>query len=260
MSNQSRWHRTWLAVLLPLLAGAVLMPALSCAQGKRPPVLPTAAERIAAWKQANPGQPLPASVKFDRLLTTGQVDALVRQSGVAPYAVYMWSEGMTGIHRVDRSKARPGVVAEARQRTLEMKEQALVSIAFRAKLFVTANPREKVESQGELASDARSLLIRRDQNEKMLTAVRRGAPMIYGLEVVGTEQQLAALVASPSVAGWEPAAILKWGRVAVPHPKPPAEAGRRFRAEAIESLTPGEAYSRLQQMQEGAANAPGGAR
>lgn len=217
----------------------------------RPAELPSAEQRLKAWQEAEAGERIQASFTFQRLLADDQVEQVVRRTGVQPFAVHMSAEGMLGVHRVDPARAAVAVIGDARRATVSMKENALRSNAARASAFLTEHPQEAVVEQEDVAAEAQYLLSSREQEERILTAARRGAPMIFGLEVVGTAEQLGALASDPLVIDFEPAALVE-GRTAVPRPEAPATA--RFRSPEIESLTPAATYSRLRQ--EAAAGAP----
>jgi hypothetical protein len=228
------------SVLFLALAGLVLAQT-----GERQ--LPSLEERLSAWTQAKGQERVPVSISFDRRLPDAQVEQLASRYDLRPYAVFMWSEGMFGAHRTQTSKAALSVLADARRETVGMKQKAQQSSRFRSQRFVQQNPQEKVTSDRALEQDAKSLLRLAEQNDKILSSARSGAPLIYAIEALGTPEQIRKLAQDPAVAAVE-SAVISEGRVAVPAPKAPAETQGEYRSSEIEALKAADAYNRVKQM------------
>jgi len=207
--------------------------------------LPSVESRLSDWSRAKGGDKIPISISFGARLSDAQVEQLANRYGFVPYAVYMWSEGMTGIHRVDPSKASLGVIAEARQQTIDMKQKAQRSNQVRSQHFVETNPQAKVAADRELEKNAKFLLKVAEQNDKILHAAQSGAPLIFGLEALATPEQVRGLAQEKQIASAEPA-VLKDGKALVPPVTPPAETRGSYRS-SVEGLGAAEAYQRVQQ-------------
>lgn len=230
-----------LFVIAGLIAFRPGSPLIAQPGGQQPP---SVEDRLSAWSQERGDARIPAAVSFGARLPDAQVEQVARRYGVLPYAVFMWSDGMSGAHRVENSDASLGVIAEARSATVAMKQKARESNRFRSQRFVDENPEERVASDQALAQRAKFLLSAAEQNERILTAARNGAPLIFALEVLGTPEQIRRLAQDPAVAAVEPAVIVD-GRVTVPTPPPPAETRNRFESAGIEGLGAAEAYNRV---------------
>ena len=217
--------------------------------------LPSVEARLSAWTQAKAGEKVPVAVSFSARLPDAQVEQIARRYGLEPYAVHMWSEGMSGVHRVDRSKASLTVIAGARKETVGMKQKAQQSNQARSQHFIQANPQEKVVNDRALEQQAKFLLKAAEQNNKILQAAQSGAPLIYGLEALGTADQIRQLAKDPAVKAAEPA-VLSEGKAQLPPVTPPTEAQGRYQSAEIDNLKAADAYQRVQQ--KAGPNAKGG--
>ena len=180
--------------------------------------VPAPDARFEIWNSARPGVPVQAAVTFSSVVADARVGQLLRQSGVKPYAVHMFLADRYGVHRTDPGQASPDLIAKAREASIAMQEAKGKGIVARAKAL---------QAQGENAEQGlvRALPDAAQTRRNALAGLRGGAPMIYGLEVVGTREHLAALAGAGGVASVEAGIILPSGKIAVPTPDAPAQKG-----------------------------------
>lgn len=255
-----------------LLAGALaLLPNLVNSQVQTPvsdpPPLPqtsppatpvqipnlSPAERLDEWAKNSPNEPMPASISFDRRVPDMQVVQLMRRYNVKPRAVFMSVAGMSGTHRNGKGDEAAIVIAEARQKTAEMMQKDIEGSHRRFQDFEKNHPRAEVlepsAAKTHLAG-ARSLLTSVEESEVALAKAKGGQPLIVGVEVVGSIEDVKKLATDPLVKGFEPG--LKFnGRVIVPTPQTQADQVESSqdiadRVQAIQNLKAGDVYTRIE--------------
>lgn len=207
--------RTSAAAVAALLIGGV---AISAGQDRsNPPRMaeaPADDERWIAWSTARPGEPVRAMVQFDRVTADARVRALLSQANARPYAVYMYLEDRYGAHRTEPGKASLDLIEAARKTSVEMQEAQARGLQRRAEVLLA----DGFENRRPMAEALPGIEARRGAS---LAGLRRGVPIIYGVEVVGTAEALKALAGEAGVARVEPGLIVG-DRIAVPDPDPPA--------------------------------------
>ena len=188
---------------------------------------PSAEESIRVWERENPGEPLPASIGFDALVPDATVLELLERYDVAPYVVYLRAAGASGPYRVDRAEAALGVIRDAREHALRFVRDGLCTKPERFRMLLDEPPRGWPDSIR--ASHDRSVLTRFELEREALPRIREGAPVIYGVEIVGPPEAVARLGQDPLVRFFAPGMrmhIRGAERVIVGQPMGPEEFNR----------------------------------
>lgn len=264
-------QRLVLAIIGVLAAALALLPNLVKSQAQTqisdPPPLPqpstpvtpvqipnlSPTERLDEWAKNSPKEPLPASISFGGRVPDMQVVQLMRRYNVKPRAVFMSVAGMSGTHRNGKGDEAAIVIAEARQKTAEMMQKDLEGSHRRFQDFEKNHPREEVlEPSAEKThlAGARSLLRSVEESEVALVKAKGGQPLIVGVEVIGSIDDVKKLAADPSVKGFEPGFKFN-GRVIVPTPQTQADQVNSSlditeRVQTIQNLKAGDVYTRVE--------------
>lgn len=210
-------------------------------------------ERLDNWAKSSLNEPLPASISFGQRVPDAQVVQLMRRYNVRPTAVYMTAAGMTGTHRNSKGDEAAIVIAEARQKTAEMMQKDLDGSYRRFQDFENNHPRQDILNQSAEKTHqagARSLLRSVEESEVTLSKAKNGQPLIVGVEVIGSIDNIRKLASDPLVKGWEPA--LKFnGKVMIPTPliqEEQLESSQDLaeRVQTIQALPAAEVYTRIQ--------------
>lgn len=265
-------QRLILAIIGLLAATLALLPNLVKSQAQTqisdPPPLPQTSipavlvqipnlsptERLDEWAKNSPNEPLPASISFGGRVPDMQVVQLMRRYNVKPRAVFMSVAGLSGTHRNGKGDDEAAIViAEARQRTAEMMQKDLEGSHRRFQDFEKNHPRAEVlepsAAKTHLAG-ARSLLTSVEESEVALAKAKGGQPLIVGLEVVGSIEDVKKLAADPVVKGFEPGFKFQ-DRVIVPTPQAQAAQAESSqdiadRVQAIQELKAADVYTRIE--------------
>jgi hypothetical protein len=141
---------------------------------------------------------------------------------VRPYAAYVVAAGTRSALVRERSRASLEVLGEAREQAVAQLRTSLCAQPgrIRAMLELAGGPDE----EGGRQALAYVLAV-----QKAIPELEAGAPAIYGVEAVGSVEDVRALRSAPEVASWEPASRTSIGGidtvvVVVPQPPPAAEA------------------------------------
>lgn len=222
------------------------------------PPLPSATERLNNWSQNNPNQPLPTSISFGKRVPDAQVIQLMERYNVKPRAVFLSVAGLSGTHRSGESLDATRVIAEARQKIVEMMQADLNVSPQRFKDFVEHHPRQQVVDPSAADTQlvlAKSLLESLEKSEVALTKARGNQPLVTGVEVVGTIEDIRRLATDPNVKEFEPAVEFN-GEVVVPTPTAESDQLKSSqdvadRVQAIQALQADEVYTRIQSRAQG---------
>lgn len=125
----------------------------------------------------------------------------------------MMLEGQHGVHAVRPEAAATTIIDAARTRSIQMTEAQGKGLRERARRFLAARDEE-------LPRMASSLSAQNERRKQQAGGFRRGAPIVYAVEVVVPPASLDALSANAQVARVEPGALVGT-RVVVPDPTPP---------------------------------------
>jgi hypothetical protein len=172
------------------------------------------------------GRSVEAVVVFDQKRPEGAVKSVLSAAGVKPYAVYMFLEGMTGIHRVAAAEANLAVVDQAREVSLRQTGDAVIS----SQATIAALAARPADGPGLDERYAKHALISDDQSRAMRRGLQNGQPIIYAVAIVGTPDRVRALSGSPNVSSVSLGTLLENGRVALPRVEPPTDAIGRFQS------------------------------
>lgn len=240
-----------LALLLPLLAG--------CGGGEPrraaelSPRAEAAERQVAEERTLMPRTELAAlSAAFDTLLPDAAVSELLRRHAVEPREIFLSAEGIEVSHRVQPGQPLDSAIADAR----------LVAAAYPRDILCHAPHRitgllgqqrppapagfdfQEVALRGELAQVQRL--------RAALRAARAGAPVIYGVTVTGSAEDLAGLSRDPLVRA------LEWGTIAtvdgferlrvVPPRRPPGLRSPAALPPESEALPLLEVHARLERL------------
>ncbi|OKH28499.1 hypothetical protein [Chroogloeocystis siderophila] len=126
--------------------------------------------------------------------------------------------GTSGTHRAYNNEDAKTVIAEARRMTAAMMLNSRESSQVRARDFVKLHPRQQFLAQSTNETpriDAWSLLRNIEQDKAALAWSQDNQPLIYGVEVVGSINNIKKLVSDPIVKGFEPGVKVN-GRIIIP--------------------------------------------
>jgi hypothetical protein len=141
-------------------------------------------------------------------------------------------------------------VRQAREQAITFAERANRNKRQTVQRFL--NDRRPTALKGEARiTAARSVLGFSERTAAAVQPARTGAPLIYGIEVVGPAESIRALRADPLVAAVEPAFEIN-GRVVVPPPARPRGVRVPGPLEGQESRSPAEVFERLEAIARGA--------
>lgn len=185
-----------------------------------------------------------ALVVFDRRLADQQISELFSRSGVRPYALHMYMEGMTGLHQVPVNNASLDIIPAARKKSADMQTKAIKGARRRADEVLEL----RRQGSGRGADDERvkAILTGIEQSENLGEQARRGTPLIFAARVVGTAAQLRSLAGQPRVAELIPGYEVR-GRIILPAPTAPSDSRGHFSAPAIEALSGAALETRLRE-------------
>jgi hypothetical protein len=165
---------------------------------------------------------VPVGIGFGRPLPDSAIAAVLTRHSVRPYAAYVVAAGTRSALVRERSRASLEVLGEAREQAVAQLRTSLCAQPgrIRAMLELAGGPDE----EGGRQALAYVLAV-----QKAIPELEAGAPAIYGVEAVGSVEDVRALRSAPEVASWEPASRTSIGRidtvvVVVPQPPPAAEA------------------------------------
>ncbi|NCJ05675.1 hypothetical protein GS597_03950 [Synechococcales cyanobacterium C] len=215
--------------------------------------IPSPAERINQWSQNNSGEPMPASIAFERPTPDPQVLQLMRRYNLKPEAIFMAAAGMIGTHDVTEGQDAASAVAAARQKTIQMMQEDLDSVPQRFKDFIENHPKQEIvepSSEDTEQALARSLLEGIEKSEVTLSRARGGQPLITGVKVTGSVDDLKKLANDPKVKEFEPGIVIN-GNVFVPTPTAQPYQSQTSqdiadRVQVIKGLSADEIYTRIQ--------------
>lgn len=208
-----------------------LLASFAAAAGgcERPPTAepaPSPAERLEEWA-ARPGVgAVPVALGFTDLMADSAVAGLLERHGLRPYAVYVSAAGLTTSQRRERSRASLELLAEAREQAIGQLRTSMCAQQGRARSMIAEPaPEDPLPVYRELLD--RFVLIQRT-----LPQLEMGAPIVYGVEAVGSLPDVRAAGSDPALATFEPG----WASgdtVVVPEPPAPTDEGARSESGAL---------------------------
>ena len=203
--------------MLPLVLGVLLS---ACDSPPDAESAPTLEERLADWESLPEGTAVPVSLAFDAPLPDSGVAGLLERHSLRPYAVYATAAGMQTVQSRERSRASLEVLAEAREQAITQLRTSLCAHRGHARSMLAANdaPADSVEAY-------RAVLAGFLRIQRALPELERGAPLIYGVESVGSVADVRAVASEATVKRYEPGWRGRIGgadTVVVPPPTPGA--------------------------------------
>lgn len=161
---------------------------------------PSATERFRRWREATPGEPMPAAVTFARDLSFDEVEGFAREHGLRPFAVHVRLAGSRFAPWRGPGDASLEMVAEARRETLAA---ALRMVCDRG------GTAARLDAGAGGASDRhpglpQAMLAHLLASRRSLRALQADSPTVFGLEVVGPVTALEALTRDERVSAVEP--------------------------------------------------------
>ena len=165
--------------------------------------------RVRRWVNASPGERWAASVTLRQPLDSASAAALLQRYGATPYAVYGGAAGHHLIVRVPADSASPNVLARLRTAGIEALERALCGLPDaldrRTHGIVSRTHRPDADAfHGERGMLASTLVAKRE-----LPHLRIDAPIIYGLDAIGTAGNLRQLAADSRILRFDAATKLE---------------------------------------------------
>ena len=190
--------------------------------GPRPKMTeaPAPEARYAAWAAERPGQPVQAMVQFAGVTADARVRELLSRHDVRPYSVHMFLENRYGAHTTDPSKASLDLIEAARRQSIGMREAQGKGLQVRASAFLAPGGLEGRREIAEALPDIEAV------RKRGLDGLKRGVPIVYGVRVVGSADDLRALAGEAGVAAVAPGIFGAEGRIGVPTPVAPAATPR----------------------------------
>jgi hypothetical protein len=124
-----------------------------------------------------------AHVGFGRVIEDKDVLNIVREHYATLKAVHMWSNGFSGTYRSYKPTSSDKLLREARRDSIAHLANGLKGNNVRLQKFAEHYSDPEVAQDPDLQHQLRSLLGIRARMRNTLTALRRGSPVIYSVEV-----------------------------------------------------------------------------
>lgn len=213
--------------------------------GLLPDNAPSVQERLADWERRFPGEPVPASVVFDRPLDDGALLALLERHRARPYAGYARIAGVGGTHHMPRTRGGTEVIRYTRATALQAGRQSICHNAARMESWAIEVPAGWPSSP--LLDQARTMLAQHAAASRAVPLVEAGAPVIYAVEVLIAPGEVASLAAAPGVSSVAPAHMLDDARGIVPVPQalPVHDVAEPLISEELRRLPPAALVERM---------------
>ncbi|MFL5596475.1 MAG: hypothetical protein ACJ77S_03350 [Gemmatimonadaceae bacterium] len=169
----------------------------------RPPIN----AQVRRWASAQPSERWAASVTFGRIIDSATATTLLQQYGAAPYAGYGVVAGHQLIVRVRPDSASSHVLSRLRGAAIAALEHSLCGLPD---AMSSRNGGNVMRSRGgdDPFHGERHMLASAVASERELPRVRAGAPVVYGVDVVGNAAELRRLASDARVRRFEPATKL----------------------------------------------------
>jgi len=201
--------------------------------------------------QHQPDTQKTASFGFATFLSDSEVRDLLTTYKLEGHAVFTWSSGLTGVHRVYGVEVAAlaltgGIAQDARAASESFFASALAGNERRLKTFLETHSAEGPGTDAKLEIQLRSLLNIRYRLERALAHVRAGEPLIYGVEVAGSPESIDAARRDQRV---DHARVPEHGNdenARVPTPDKPHEADRRIDDPELASMSGRDLHERAE--------------
>lgn len=180
----------------------------------------TAEERLLAWEAENPEAPAQAALGFGRPVPDSALVNLLGRHRLRPYALFLAAGGMASEQRVPKSDASLELVARSREEALGQLRVSLCAQPNRARVMLEDSPTLLADQAA--ARRVAAVLTYVDRLQTDMRALATGAPLFYGVEVVGSPDDLRATASDPLLGSFEPgegATIEGERRIVVPQPE-----------------------------------------
>lgn len=141
-------------------------------------------------KQVELPQPPATYIGFGMAMSDEAIVQLLERHSITPKSALIWISGLNGTHRVYESIDPKSFVEEIRISTRTMLEETIETNFMRLVEIVEQCHENDVIQNEELQEYVRSLLNIRIALTNGLDATRKGAPLIFSLEIDGTPEQL----------------------------------------------------------------------
>lgn len=187
---------------------------------------------------------VPMAISFDRPLPDTEIVQLLRMYGAEPYAVYMTTGSLSGVHRTALENASEDLLQEARERSAHGADEAYQSSVEDLEVFLSETPRERFLASADLQAQGKSRLRNREEDRILRESARSEAPLVYALEVLVQPSKASALAADPLVKQSSVGTLVK-SRAVVNRPKAPT---LRRPAAHLEKLTPAALYDEIKRV------------
>jgi hypothetical protein len=183
-----------------LVLAALTLPLTACGERGGPADddgAPTPEERLADWEAQPEGTSVPVGIGFGRALPDSAIAAVLTRYSVRPYAVYLVAAGTESALVRERSRASLEVLGEAREQAVAQLRTSLCGQPGRIRAMLE-------QSGGPDQEGARQALGYVLALQRIIPELEAGVPTIYGVEAVGTVDDVRALRSAPEVVSWEP--------------------------------------------------------
>jgi hypothetical protein len=147
-------------------------------------VLGTALAATAAELPSSTRQLVALTVSFHRLVTDSEVQTFLKDNHALPFAVFTCAGDLCGVHRIAQSKASVGLVAEAREKAIEMEDNAERGIGGRAQSLIHGRSEKDFVANSDLVEQGQGLLRIAKSVDLLKARAIGGEAIIYGLQVL----------------------------------------------------------------------------
>jgi len=130
------------------------------------------------------------NVGFGATLDNGEIIDFISQNNASPKAAHMWVDGLSGTYRTSEDILAEDFIDMANAESINFFEDSIDSNILHIEEFLKKNSRSDVLENEDLGISARSYLSLNRQLNSALKSVETGHPLIYGVELEGTESEL----------------------------------------------------------------------
>lgn len=131
-----------------------------------------------------------ANIGFGAVRKISDVEDFIFRHGVKPRAAHMWVEGLSGSYRTSQDVSAKTFVDMALSDSIRFFNDSLASNAEHIKTFLEQHAKSEILEKESLRISARSYLSLNRQLKAALLSLKSGHPIVYGLEVEGTPDQV----------------------------------------------------------------------
>jgi hypothetical protein len=165
------------------------------------------------------------TISFHRLVPDAEVQSLLEANHALAFAIFTCGGDLCGVYRVAQSQASVNLVIAAREKAVEMEDNAERGLAGRAASLIHDRSEQDFEVSSDLIGQGQNLLKVANSVEVLKTRAADGDAIIYGMQALVSREDAERLMNTPGItaelAGFE---LTKGGlRMVPPVPERPTE-------------------------------------